>query len=507
MPPIGAASMIGDAPLTKANDISGFADELLRQGDYSRAAQEHLKAAELYLQSVQYTQDVKLQTSLQRMHAEQLKLAEAAQRRAAQRERERELYPSRASGPSSSNHHHKSSRRTAAPRRGMGGYQSQSDASPSMTPPLSQSPRSSVMPMQESIMSDASRTSGSESYMVLGPDYPEANDTFQKFWDNLEGLADQMTQAIAFTTVPLGDIPDAAGDQISQTTNAESSDIKSRGRKAVHGSKSGILSRSKIVAPMAESEDEESSDSDSWDMIPSASSPPQRKPSVAVTSASTITPTAHITSHNKQLQEENEKLQVEMEQMRMKMTKLENVMKLRAGQSAQLKESIMMAKREAQRNLIQSVTFRQPTSFTPMSPLLLETNTGAGIIAPSPLTANIITQQRSPSPFAVPPALSPPVATSAGGSPSISQQQNRIRELEDENRSLKSEVTKLRSQNNRFRDKWATLKEGARRKRMLRDQQALRADGDGGVTEDVRRLSIKEEEEEEDDGDDVPGGR
>lgn len=84
--------------------------------------------------------------------------------------------------------------------------------------------------------------------------------------------------------------------------------------------------------------------------------------------------------------------------------------------------------------------------------------------------------------------------------------QQRIRELEEENRSLKSEVTKLKSQNSRFREKWATLKEGARRKRMLRDQQAVRTDGDGVGTDDVRRMSIKEEDEE-DDGDDGPGGR
>lgn len=70
-----------------------------------------------------------------------------------------------------------------------------------------------------------------------------------------------------------------------------------------------------------------------------------RTTSVASTST-TITPTAHVTSHNKQLQDDNEKLRVEMDQMRVKMSKLENVMKYRAGQSAQLKESIMLAKRE-----------------------------------------------------------------------------------------------------------------------------------------------------------------
>jgi len=67
--------------------------------------------------------------------------------------------------------------------------------------------------------------------------------------------------------------------------------------------------------------------------------------------------------------------------------------------------------------------------------------------------------------------------------------------LEDENRTLRTEVTKLEAQNARYRDKWASIKENARRKKMLRDPQALRLDGDGGVTQDVRRMSIKEEEE------------
>ncbi|KAG8885218.1 hypothetical protein FRB98_001900 [Tulasnella sp. 332] len=485
MPPTGAASMIGDAPLTKANDISGYADELLRQGDYSRAAQEHLKAAELYLESVQYTQDAKLQISLRRMHTEQLKLAEAAQRRVAHRERELQLQPNLA-GPSS--HHHRP--RRMAPHRGTGGYQSQSDASPSMTPPLSQSPRSSAMRLQESIMSDASKTSGSESYMFLGPDYSEANDTFQKFWDKLEGLADQMTHGIAFTTIPLGDVRDI-GDPPQH--EAVGSEARTRGRTG-HGTKSGILSRSKVIPKTEEFEADD--DSDSWDLVPSLSSPLRPKPSVTVTSASTtLTPATHVTSHNKQLQEENQRLQVEIEQMNAKVTKMENLMKLRAGQSVQLKESIMMAKREAQRSLMQSVTFRQPTSFTPMSPLLLDANGGGGG-APPPSTATVMAQQRSPSPFGVPTTFSPQIGAAPAASAPTANQQTRIRELEDENRSLKSEVAKLRSQNNRFRDKWATLKEGARRKRMLRDQAAA-GGGDGGVAEDVRRQSIKEEEEED----------
>lgn len=152
---------------------------------------------------------------------------------------------------------------------------------------------------------------------------------------------------------------------------------------------------------------------------------------------------------------------------------------------------------------MQSVTFRQPTSFAPMSPLLLDANAGGAV--PSSAAAVVMAQQRSSSPFPVPPALSPPIGAAPAATSSPANQQNRIRELEDENRSLKSEVAKLRSQNNRFRDKWATLKEGARRKRLLRDQAAA-GGGDGGAAEDVRRLSIKEEEEE-DYGDDAPGGR
>jgi len=85
----------------------------------------------------------------------------------------------------------------------------------------------------------------------------------------------------------------------------------------------------------------DSSSGDSFYMVPSS------KPASRTTTTVLYPPQPPPSAKELQLKEENEKLKTEMDKMKAKMAKMENLMKVRAGQEAQLRDSIMFAKREA----------------------------------------------------------------------------------------------------------------------------------------------------------------
>lgn len=80
----------------------------------------------------------------------------------------------------------------------------------------------------------------------------------------------------------------------------------------------------------------DSSDSDSWNLVPS-SQPPSRHGSVF------RPPPAPVDTRMK---EENDKLRAELEEVKARLSSAEVIIKTRRGQEAQLRESIMIAKRE-----------------------------------------------------------------------------------------------------------------------------------------------------------------
>ncbi|KAG8900434.1 hypothetical protein FRB99_006044 [Tulasnella sp. 403] len=450
MPVVGAQSIIGEAPLSSAHDHAGLADEYHVIGDYARAIEEHRKAAEGYLRSVEYTQDAALQATLRRMHMDQAKAAEDLQRRIAQKDRDSSAIS-----------------RTAVPKPSYG-YLSPSELSPSRTP--LHSPRSSVRRLQESTMSD--RTAGSESYMFLGAEFTEAGDRFNRFWADLEGKLDQLTQPIAFATFGLDKDDNDSTDLEEDAPPAP----PPTARSTTYPPKPPAAGKSISMEPTVIDNFDDDSDSDSFYLIPSANSPLTRK-------------STYVSPGERKLREENDKLRAELDQIKTRMTKTETLLKVRATQEAQLRDSIMLAKREAQRNLMQSTTFRH-TNLNPLS----HTASIAPNIPPLPDTTNT-------SPFISPiPGTASPIANPNGGpaiTTTISALQKRIKDLEDETKRLRADNTKLTTQNTRFREKWASLKESAKRKRSLREA----AGGGGahvvGISEGLKGTSIKEEDEED----------
>ncbi|KAG8933940.1 hypothetical protein FRC02_010875 [Tulasnella sp. 418] len=435
MPFVSSGSIAEGAPLNQAHEHAIMADDLHSLGDLEGAVKEHMKAADEYTACIEYTTDPNLQTTLRRMHMDQQKAAEDLRRRIAQRDRDREI-----------NRQHKT-RPNAAHRssggRGVSGYlspPSNDDRSPSRTP--MQSTMISRR-LQDSTLSD--RTSGAESFMMLGGGHSEYGDRFNKWWGQVEGLLDKLSQPVALTTAPLA--PWDTNESSSNTDTDHDGNALDRTRNSRSTIRGKAKGKEETIVDLAFDADD-SSDSEFF-MVPPVRPPVSRQPSISGPSANEI-----------RLKEENEKLKAEVEQLRAKLTKTENMIKVRAGQEAQLRDSIMFAKREAQRALVSSTTFRSPA---------------------------IPTITHNPPPFGDPNPFIPP-PPSGTSSPPTPVLQKKIKDLEDELKAVKLENEKQKAQITKFREKWASLKESARKKRSMKDAAT--------ISQGVRE-SIKEEDEEE----------
>ncbi|KAG8925987.1 hypothetical protein FRC00_003387, partial [Tulasnella sp. 408] len=250
----------------------------------------------------------------------------------------------------------------------------------------------------------------------------DAGDRFNRFWSNVEAQLDQITQPVAFAALPLsGESPalEIEGTNAgSQYTRSSTSTIKGKGKERVEPR----------VVPL-DFDGDDSSDSDSWNLVPS-SQPPSRHGSVF------RPPPAPVDTRMK---EENDRLRAELEEVKARLSNAEVIIKTRRGQEAQLRESIMIAKREAHRTLLQSTTLRQATlqslALTPMSPA----------VPPVPDGSSQGTQSPFMSPLPGPPSgTASPTATTA--------MQRRIKDLEDENKRLNSENIKLSAQYTKLKE-------------------------------------------------------
>jgi len=282
-------------------------------------------------------------------------------------------------------------------------------------------------------MSD--RTTDSGSYLFLGEEFTEAGDRFTRFWNNVEARLDDLTQPVAFAALPLNGTVAAIEPEESPAAVRHS-----RAPSSVSNGKS--QARESPEPKVIDLEFDEDSDEDYY-LIPSSKPASKQGTVVLQPSPSEV-----------KLKDENEKLRAELEQARVRANKAEGLLKVKANQELQLRDSIMLVKREAQRNLLQSTTFRHP-AITPIQPPL--------------------------------PAL--PSPTDTASSTPVATLQKRLREVEEENKRLKAENTKLNAQNSRYKEKWASLKESAKKRKSMRDAQ--------GPTDGVKGMVIKEEDEEE----------
>ncbi|KII88963.1 hypothetical protein PLICRDRAFT_53460 [Plicaturopsis crispa FD-325 SS-3] len=396
-----------DSSLNTAHNHASNAEDYLGQGLLIPASEEHYKAAEAFLACVEQSGDENTKRTLRMLYNDHCKAGKELQRRIAKL-REENKDPSLP-------------QKSAAPR-------SSSTAPPSS--PGSGTPRNAPSPPpygRGGRMSDSQHTVD-ESFMVLGQ-RSDPGDAFNQFWKIMEGMLDNLSQPVAFATAPLGaEPPQQKRPEGSSSSDTDADDtlatrfsrkIKSAGSRVLAGDNSfgrGAKPRSQPSVEVYDDFDEAFADdgddsSESFCMIPSGSDP----------SPST-------------LKKENAALKAEMNAMRQRLTATERIMQLRKEQDQQLKDSIVMARREAHRAMGASAVGQRP----PVPIDFGSINIGAPPV-PSPL--NLGTRDRE------------------------TQLLRRIRELEDELRNVRVDNEKQKVMITKFRERWDKLKESAKRKK------------------------------------------
>jgi len=281
-----------------------------------------------------------------------------------------------------------------------------------------------------------------ESFMLLGQQSTDASDAFNTFWKAMEQL-DHVAQPLAFATAPLGlgDSPKrdlGRNGSYSSDTDTDGSGRARRtflsGRTKTHSpdssspttidgangsgtAKSSHLGQSIIDLrnEFDEIAEEDYDSSDSFCFIPSKSEPSQAA-----------------------LKEENSTLRAELEVMQKRLESAERMLKLRQEQDQQLRENIAVARREAHRAMGASMHATQ--------------RTGQSTFDLSNLNLNLV-----PAP---PPVV--PISTNRDRETQLSR---RVKDLEEEVRTLRVENEKQKAMIAKFRERWDKLKESARRKR------------------------------------------
>ncbi|GAB1517155.1 hypothetical protein RhiTH_000199 [Rhizoctonia solani] len=433
--------------VSQAHEHADRAELLYARGDFEGAAEEHLHAAESYLQAIDACEDPSVKHSLRLMHEDHLKLSRDAQR--AKQERTRQQQQQQA-------HQHQTSNRS-------------SELEATIT--IDQAPRrmgDSTSSVEHTI---------EDSYMMLGGRPGEHNEAFDQFWKNLEGMLENLSQPAAFATAPLaGTSPvsrdkDAVGDDDDE---GDESDASSNDSFCIIDGKDD---------PFAPQTPKSASFGSSANSSPSAS---KRYKKTSVPDPSKARSAYPPPPRIQQLETENAALKSELERAVMRANTAERTLRQRAGQELALRESILSVRREAQRAMSATTAALRTPSFAGPPPSRAQT-----FIASQNLTAPVSPAVPAP---AVVPAPVPPVPVPAVKLPDVSSP--RIAELEEEVRQLKVENEKLKAQTTKYRERWEKIKESAKRKRAAKGQLE---------TSSTANVTIPEEQEPE--GEQPDGGQ
>jgi hypothetical protein len=166
------------------------------------------------------------------------------------------------------------------------------------------------------------------------------------------------------------------------------------------------------------------------------------------------------------LKKENVSLKHEMEEMQKRLAEAERVLQLRKEQDQLLRDSIVMARHQAQRAMGASLVLQRPGGQLPAVDL-------------STLNINV-------------PSVPTPMAALNAGRDREAQLSRRIRDLEEELRVARVENDKQKVMIARFRERWEKLKESAKRKK-----DAKAAAEKAGVRERIEEEPEAEQELDE----------
>ncbi|EGN95994.1 hypothetical protein SERLA73DRAFT_185466 [Serpula lacrymans var. lacrymans S7.3] len=412
------------APLNTAHQHAANADDYRSQGLLIPAAEEHYKAAEAFMACVEQSNDENAKRTLRMLYNEHLKAGKELQRKIAKLREDNQdpTMPQKASPPGTNMH----------PVAGL------------------------------ARLAD-SQNNVDESFMVLGQ-RSDPGDAFNNFWKIMEGMLDNLSQPVAFATAPLGVEANSPrkglrkdGSSSSDTDNEDSlisRTLRNTGVDLKRNSRQQIGLREETDEEVLADEGDELSES--FCLISSGSEP------------STST-----------LKKENEMLKLEVEATQKRLAASEKVLQMRKDQDQQLRDSIVMARHQAQRAMGASVIQQRPGQAVDLSSLNINLP-----VVPSPMTALNTGRDRE------------------------AQLLRRIRELEEEVRLVRTDNDKQVGFNRfrfspcdqclfysqkaviaRFRDRWEKLKESAKRKK------------DAKAAAELAKMGARERIEEEPEGD------
>ncbi|KAG6866083.1 hypothetical protein C0991_008835 [Blastosporella zonata] len=294
-----------------------------------------------------------------------------------------------------------------------------------------------------------------ESFMLLAGQRSDPGDAFNQFWNIMQGMLDNLSQPVAFATVPLGNTEPPAGVRtpptprrdasLSDTDSAEEP-MFSRLTRRIGINRDAKTSSSRkstlsVTTPSSEDDFEEGIfDEDalggelteSFFVIPSGNEP---------------SPMA--------LRKENVRLKAEAEAMKKRLEATERVLQLRKEQDLQLRDSIFQATKEAQRAMSASMVGQRPGGM------------------PGGLDFN---------------GLNVPIPGMSSGREA--QYARRLKELEEELQGVRVENEKHKAMIVKFRERWEKLKDSAKRKKEAKAAAAAVAMG-------TRERIVEEPEAEE----------
>nr|GAT61232.1 predicted protein [Mycena chlorophos] len=294
-------------------------------------------------------------------------------------------------------------------------------------------------------MSDSQGTVD-ESFMLLGGQRSDPGDAFNQFWNIMQGMLDNLSQpAVAFASAPLG-IPEAKsataeafvrqdGNLSSDTDLEEPMVARFARRLGMSGDGRRSLSSLKPKASTLREPDIDDDDFEEGDHL---------------TESFFLIPSGSDTAPGpSSLKQDNATLKLEVDALKKRLEAAEHALQVRREQDVQLRDSIFLATKEAQRAMGQSI-------LLPSSSIMRE--------MPGSKTGR------------------------------EAQYARRVKELEDEVRTIRTENDKQKAMIRSYQEKWTKLKESAKRRKAAAAADAVKP------STSLARTQIPEEPEPEPDG-------
>ncbi|KAJ7134968.1 hypothetical protein C8R43DRAFT_1021641 [Mycena crocata] len=318
-------------------------------------------------------------------------------------------------------------------------------------------PRSAPSPPPHRPMTDSQGTVD-ESFMLLGGQRSDPGDAFNQFWNIMQGMLDNLSQPVAFATAPLGAPETQPANHVTRTKLSSQTLLRRDG---------SLSSDTDIEEPMVArfarrlgmsgdtKKAERSSSNLKTRAVPTPDPEDDFDPGDDLTESFLWIPSS-LEPSPETLKEDNTSLKSEVDSLKQRLETTERILQLRREQDAQLRDSIFQATKEAQRAM------------------------GASVVA---------------QPFLVP-TSSVMRETPGIKSGREAQYARRVKELEDELRTVRLENDKQKTMIVRYQEKWEKLKESAKRRKE--NKAAAAADAVKSSTPLVRERIVEEPEPEPD---------